>query len=252
MHVPRNRQGVELRVWLLRVDALSEEDVAPWLPLLDADEKARMVRFVHARNRVQFAAAHGLTRLALGRVLSVPPASLAFVEGPNGKPSALRDGGPASVSFNLSHADGMVGVAVLAQPHVPVGFDLERFDRRIQLELADRYFRPEEANWLAGLAPDERPRGFLRLWTLKEALIKATGEGLSRELDSFWFEVLPPRLHFVSRDESEDHWRFEQRIVDDAFVAAAGLRLGDGIGHSPIWRAVDPKKLLVEGAGALE
>ena len=174
------------------------------------------------------------------------------MEGPNGKPSAQLDGRPAPVSFNLSHANGMVGVAVLAQPDVPVGFDLERFDRRIELEIADRYFRPEEVSWLMGLAPDERPRGFLRLWTLKEALIKATGEGLSRELDSFWFDVFPPRLHFVSGDEPEVPWRFEQRIIDDAFVAAAGLRLAEGLGWSPVWRVVDPRKLLVEGGLPLE
>lgn len=247
-----NHPGGELRVWLLRVDALSEPDLAPLLRVLDEDEKARMVRFVHARNRIEFAAAHALTRLALAQALSVPPASLGFVEGSNGKPSAQLDGRLAPVSFNLSHANGMVGVAVLAQPDVLVGFDLERFDRRIELEIADRYFRPEEVSWLMGLAPSERPRGFLRLWTLKEALIKATGEGLSRELDSFWFDVFPPRLHFVSGDEPEVPWRFEQRIIDDAFVAAAGLRLADGLGWSPVWRVVDPRKLLVEGGLPVE
>jgi 4'-phosphopantetheinyl transferase len=241
-----------LQIWLLRVDALSEGDVAPLLPLLDAEEKARMVRFVHARNRIEFAAAHGLTRLALGQALSVPPGALAFTEGPNGKPSVRRDGRPAPVSFNLSHTNGMVGVAVLAQPDVPVGFDLERFDRRIELDIADRYFRPEEVNWLTSLPVEERPHGFLRLWTLKEALIKATGEGLSRELASFWLEVFPPRLHFVSSDESAEHWRFEQRIVDGTFVVAAGLRHADGSVWSPVWRMVDPRKLLVEGALPLE
>ena len=47
-----------LEIWLLRVDSLTEGDVAPLLPLLDAAETARMTRFVHARNRIEFAAAH--------------------------------------------------------------------------------------------------------------------------------------------------------------------------------------------------
>jgi 4'-phosphopantetheinyl transferase len=238
-----------LDVWLLRVDSLTEGDVAPLLPLLDAAETARMARFVHARNRIEFATAHGLTRLALGWALSVPPASFGFVEGPNGKPLAQSAGQPAPVSFNLSHANGMVGVAVLAHPGVPVGFDLERFERRIDLGVADRYFRPEEVNWLMSLTADERPRGFLRLWTLKEALIKATGEGLSRELDSFWFEVFPPHLHFVPTDGTEGGWRFEQQVVDDTFVAAAGLERVD---ISLVWRVLDPRKLLVEGRLPLE
>ena len=238
-----------LEVWLLRVDSLTEGDVAPLLPLLDAGETARMARFVHARNRIEYAAAHALSRLALGRALSVPPASLGFIEGSNGKPSAQSAGQPAPVSFNLSHTNGMVGVAVLAHPGVPVGFDLERFERRIDLGVADRYFRPEEVNWLMSLAADERPRGFLRLWTLKEALIKATGEGLSRELDSFWFEVFPPRLHFVPTDGTEGDWHFEQRVVDDTFVAAAGL---ESVDIPIVWRVLDPRKLLVEGRLPLE
>jgi 4'-phosphopantetheinyl transferase len=236
-----------LDVWLLRVDRLSEEDLIPVLPVLDGEERAQMARFHHARNRVEYGAAHVLTRLALAQVLSVQSSSLSFVAGPNGKPAVHRNGQPAPISFNLSHAKGMVGVAVLARSEVPVGFDVESFDRRIDLDVADRYFRPEEVNWLTSLAPDDRPRGFLRLWTLKEALIKATGEGLSRELDSFWFEVFPPRLHFVPTDGTESGWRFEQRIVDDVFVAAAGLQTPDGSDVSLVWRVVDPRKLLVEG-----
>src|SRR6185312_5390568 len=105
-------------------------------------------RFHHASNRIEYGAAHALTRLALARALPVRPSSLVFVAGPNGKPAVHHDGQPAPISFNLSHANGMVGVAVLAQPGVPVGFDLERFDRRIDLDVADRYFRPEEVSWL--------------------------------------------------------------------------------------------------------
>ena len=241
-----------LDVWLLRVDRLSEADLVPVLPVLDSDERAQMGRFHHARNRVEYGAAHALTRLVLAQALSAQPLSLSFVAGVNGKPRVHRNGQPGPISFNLSHAKGMVGVAVLAQPDVPVGFDLECFDRRIDLDVADRYFRPEEVNWLSGLAPDERPRGFLQLWTLKEALIKATGEGLSRELDTFWFEVFPPRLHFVPIDGTEGDWHFEQRVVDDMFVAAAGLRLPDGSDFSLVWRVVDPRKLLVEGRLPLE
>src|SRR5580658_4170517 len=70
-----------LDMWLLRVDRLSEEDLAPLLPMLDSDERAQMARFHHARNRVEYGAAHVLTRLALAQALSSQPSSLSFVAG---------------------------------------------------------------------------------------------------------------------------------------------------------------------------
>jgi 4'-phosphopantetheinyl transferase len=229
----------------VRVDRLSEADVAPLRALLDDEERARADRFRFERNRVEYIVAHALTRRALGRALSVDPASLGFVAAPNVKPQALVGGRPAPVSFNLSHTKGAVGVAVIAQAGVAVGFDIEWIDRSVDLAIADRYFRPEEVAWVESLDAPLRPYGFLRLWTLKEALMKATGEGLSRELDSFWFEVFPPRLHFVdAAGVPTDGWQFEQHLVEGDCLAAAGLRSEDGSARQQCWRAVDPAALL--------
>src|SRR3954462_13522711 len=137
-----------LEIWTLRVDRLSEADVAPLRAMLDDHEQARAARFGFERGRVQYIAAHALTRWAVGRGLSADPASLRFVERANGKPEAQLDGRPAAASFNLSHTHGAVGVAVLAQAGVGVGFDIEPIDRKVKLALADRYFRPEEVAWI--------------------------------------------------------------------------------------------------------
>jgi len=234
-----------LGIWTLRVDRLAEPDVLPLQAILDDHERARAARFGFAHDRVQYIAAHALTRLALGRLLSADPAALRFVEGSRGKPTAWLDGQPAAVSFNLSHTRGMVGIAVSPQSGDAVGFDIEPIDRKVRLALADRYFRPEEVAWIGSLAPAQRQHGFLRLWTLKEALIKATGEGMARDLASFWFAVFPPRLHFVApAGAPTDGWQFEQRIVEASFVAAAGLRSADGSACQQVWHVVDPALLL--------
>lgn len=225
----------------MRVGALSESDTARWLDVLDGTEKERAGRFVFPRHRIQYVAAHALTRAALSHVASVAATDWRFADGPNGKPVAWCDGRPAPLSFNLSHSEGIVGVAVLPRADASVGFDLEALDRKVDLDVAERYFRPEEVAWLYSLEATERPQGFLRLWTLKEAFIKATGEGLSRDLASFWFETSPPRLHLVPpADLPETGWRFEQRVLDGGFVAAGGGRID---GEQPIgqaWREIDP------------
>src|SRR2546421_240326 len=128
-----------VQVWTLRVEGFDEAAVAPWSAMLDAGERERAGRFVFARHRVLFVAAHALMLAALDEKL--------------------------------------------------------------------------------------RPAGFLRLWTLKEAFIKATGKGLTQNLASFWFDPCPPRIHLMPPlAEQEGDWRFEQRILDDGFVAALGLR----------------------------
>lgn len=76
--------------------------------------------------------------------------------------------------FSLSHSGAWV---VCAAGEYPLGIDLEQV-REVRRGVAERWFSPEECELLAAL-PDG---GFFDLWTLKEAAVKASGEGLARGL----------------------------------------------------------------------
>lgn len=219
-----------LRVWTLRVDGTEEPATAQWRSLLDATEQARADRFVFARHRVEYIAAHALLRSALTSIVAGADATAwRLVGGENGKPVAWLGDHPAPVSFNLSHTEGMVGVAAMTCPERDVGFDLEALHRKVTLDIADHYFRPEEIAWLRSLPEPNRSNGFLRLWTLKEAFIKATGKGLSQDLAAFWFDLPPPRIHFTAAlPEREEDWHFEQRVIAGSFLAAVGVRRPGG------------------------
>jgi 4'-phosphopantetheinyl transferase len=231
----------ELEIWVMRVDGLDEEAVRPWAVLLDEAEKNRVARFMFARNRVEFTAAHVLTRQALSAATGARAAAFRFEAGEHGKPTAWIGGERAKIHFNLSHTEGLVAVAVAPFEQ---GLDVEPLDRRVDLAVADRFFCPEEIDWLNGLPEAEQAEGFLRLWTLKEAFIKATGRGLSEGLDTFWFEVFPPSLHFVdARAKDSAPWVFEQRVIDGQFIAAAGFRTPPGSAPLVDWRQVDPATL---------
>jgi len=235
-----------VRVWTMRVGGLDEGATAPWRDMLDDAERQRAERFVFARNRIEFIAAHALLRAALASAFGAPTEAWHFVAGAHGKPAARVGGPPALLSFNLSHTTGMVGLAASAGSDREIGFDLEKLARNIDLKVANRYFTPQEVAWLAALPEAERPRGFLRLWTLKEAFIKATGKGLTQDLASFWFVPSPPQIHFTPQlaGDAAD-WRFEQRILDGAFVAAFGIRHRGPIAVR--WTAVDPTSLCRDG-----
>jgi len=67
-----------------------------------------------------------------------------------------------------------------------VGVDVEQHRLGVDaLGIARRYFAWEEAETLSALSLEEVDTHFLRLWTCKEAFVKAIGLGLSYPLDRF-------------------------------------------------------------------
>jgi 4'-phosphopantetheinyl transferase len=237
--------GPRVVVWTMPLDGLTEPAISPWRELLDPEEKARADRFVFPRDRIAYISAHALTRTLLsGLVPGTNPATFHFVSVENGKPVAWVADRPAPLSFNLSHTDGMVGAAATATPGLALGFDLESLDRKVMLEVADRFFCPEEVDWLNTLPETNRPAGFLRLWTLKEAFIKATGQGLARDLASFWFTPIPPVIHFKPPlgGRPQDWW-FEQREVGRSFIAAVGLDRPSDCEVTADWALFNPSDM---------
>jgi 4'-phosphopantetheinyl transferase len=172
-------------------EGLDEAGVARAVAILSDAERTRGQRFVFARDRRDFAAAHALTRLALSRYGDLAPEQWRFEEGRDGKPSLPADAGTPPLTFNLSHTQGLVACAIA--PGVDVGIDVERVDRRVGAEeIAARFFSPEERADLASCPAGERARRFFELWTLKEAYIKAIGKGLSHSLNTFGFALNEP------------------------------------------------------------
>jgi 4'-phosphopantetheinyl transferase len=239
MNADGNAAPLRVRVWTMATAELDEAAVAPWAAVLDAPERARCARFAFAETRLAFIAAHALTRAALAAATGAGVAEFGFAAAPHGKPEALLGGVAVGVAFNLSHTDGAVGVAVAAE-RLPLGFDLEPLARRAPLEVAHRFFTAGEIAWLDALPSARRGEGFFRLWTLKEAFIKATGKGLTQDLSSFWFAFDPPAIRFAPEvGERGEDWHFAQRIVPGGGLAAIGVR-NAGRAVELVWEEQDP------------
>lgn len=164
--------------------------------LLDPAERERAARFVFPCHRARFIAGRGLLRLVLSRYLGPSPESLVFEYGNHGKPALRSICAPPSppLSFNLSHSDDLLVIAVANGRQV--GVDIERVRESDEegldtAEIAERFFSSLERRALAQLAPADRRRGFFSCWTRKEAFIKALGRGLSVPLDAFDVSVDP-------------------------------------------------------------
>jgi 4'-phosphopantetheinyl transferase len=165
-------------VWVHGVDLRAEPAVeAACLALLDDEERARAARYQAAEPRRQFVITRGALRLLLAHHLDLSAQALAFAAGPHGKPFAVVDGTPARVEFNVSHSAGR-GLIALARG--PVGVDIEFLGREADFHLvAKGVLTAAEQAALSQRAGAEQARLFYRLWTQKEALIKATGRGFA-------------------------------------------------------------------------
>lgn len=105
--------------------------------------------------------------------------------GERGKP--YFDG--SGLHFSISHTKGHA-FCVLAE--FPVGIDAEEMDRKVDLRLADKVLSPSERARFDA-APDKR-LALLRLWVLKEAAAKLSGEGLRGYPDHTDFSPDDPRI----------------------------------------------------------
>jgi 4'-phosphopantetheinyl transferase len=185
------------RLELLLLDAATAEEAEraaddPRVEWLSEAERARMQRFHFARHRAEFLRGKLLTRATLAARVGEGPAALRFASASHGKPSLL---GTQRVAFNLSHSGGTNLLAVSS--HGEVGVDIEHIDaQRCGVDLARRYFTPGECQYLLHAPQHELALRFFSLWTLKEALIKAHGGGLSVGLDRFAVVVSCGALRF--------------------------------------------------------
>ena len=165
------------------------------LESLDETERTRWGRYRHLRPRTEFALCRAALRAVLCRHLDCRNDDLAFRASPHGKPSALVCGARAPVSFNVSHS-GAHGLIALAE-RGRVGVDVEERVSRPDPDGPIRtVFSRAEQDELATAQGAHKVDLFFTLWTMKEALIKALGVGLS--LDTSGFEI-PPRMRRGSR-----------------------------------------------------
>lgn len=157
------------------------QDESQLLALLNPDEIKRANRFHFPEHRIRFLTARGMLRKILALYSQQPPASITFAYLHRGKPSLENN--PSQIQFNVSHSFEMAVYAFTQR--YPIGVDIEKIEDKDQLELAKRFFSPQEFQELQQMPELERKPAFYTIWSRKEAVIKTSGEGLHLPLESF-------------------------------------------------------------------
>ncbi|QWT19526.1 4'-phosphopantetheinyl transferase superfamily protein [Bacillus sp. NP157] len=156
------------------------------------------------------------------------PDAPAVARGEHGKPHFPGDAG--SLGFSWTHSQDTALFAVgRGTPAFQVGVDVERVRPRARaLELASRFFAPGETAWLRSLAGDDVLAGFLSLWTVKEAVLKAHGGGLSYGLHRV--EFAPTAAGGLAASA------FDGDVGPASAWQIHRLGLGEGLVASVAWR----------------
>jgi 4'-phosphopantetheinyl transferase len=195
-------------------------DDACW-NVLSSDERERARRYVFARDRDRFVRARSALRHILSSYAGASPVTLRFRYGSHGKPALVS---ARQLHFNLSHADDAAVVAV-GDAH-PLGIDLERVRRlpdmagmmNVICSEGERR-RLETAHDMAGV--------FWRLWTGKEAILKAMGAGFSLapcKIDLAVVEQGNGVFQTTAGEGLAREWQLHQLAPAEGFVGALALR----------------------------
>ncbi|WP_143018826.1 4'-phosphopantetheinyl transferase superfamily protein [Geodermatophilus sp. DSM 45219] len=208
--------------WVCPDDVRPEHD-----RLLGRADLVRRARLACPADRRRLTAAAAVARLVLGAALGTPPAALqidrtcATCGSPHGRPRLPDEAG---LHFSVSHSADCVVVAVL--PGCPVGVDVETVGRFAPGEvaaLAECALAGPEREHLAGLPEPEQPQAFTGYWVRREAVLKATGQGLGVPPEGL--VVSPPSTapRVLRHDDAGPVWLRDLPAPSGAVAALAGL-----------------------------
>jgi 4'-phosphopantetheinyl transferase len=202
--IPPADLETRVHVWRARLD------VAAGAPLegLAPDELDRAARFHAAGDRNRFTSARSILRSILASLMGSPEraCSLRFGYAEAGKPFLIED---PKLVFNVSHSEDVVLVAVTRTGSVGVDIEFHRPVDNIA-DIARVAFDEGERAALMGCPPESRDAMFYRIWTRKEALLKAMGVGFSGLND--------PRV--IASGQSASGWCFSTIPHIDGYAAA--------------------------------
>ena len=212
--IPAQPQPLDsvIEIWFADLDQTLPLDPGA---ILSPAELHRAARFVQPHDALHYRNAHMFLRIGLGFHLGATPLSIQLEVTGRGKPYLSPEIG---LYFNLSHCNHFAAVAFTRVGEV--GIDIEPESRVVDAaEIAEAYFTPAEARFVhESGSPMEQHRRFLRIWTRKEAVLKATGSGITDSLRHT--DVLGATASLPDSQNHKNLWRIHDLTPPFAAISA--------------------------------
>ncbi|MBJ9721924.1 4'-phosphopantetheinyl transferase superfamily protein [Acinetobacter calcoaceticus] len=128
---------------------------------------------------------HNIRNKLIAQKLQITITDLEFAKHEHGKPYLLNH----DLHFNHSHSQQYYALA-MSQHVKDIGVDVEELDRKVRLEaLAQHAFHPDEYEMWQSLEQDKEY--WFKVWTIKEAVLKASGLGIRLDLNTLNTQAHP-------------------------------------------------------------
>ncbi|KAH9624936.1 hypothetical protein KSS87_008716 [Heliosperma pusillum] len=234
---------METHLWCVFPDEVKSSSLLnQYLDILSPSEKQNVLSLGEAEHKKRALLARALVRATIARYQTsthIDPRSLQFKKNAHGKPEVdwqpSPDWSPPPLHFNISHTSSLIACGI--STYSPIGIDVEEKTRTLKnnvISLARRFFCPDEVEILAKiLDPEVQRLSFLKLWTLKEAYVKALGRGFSgAPFNTFRIHMEPPTDRIsdtadskvcgidVKSSEYPNKWNFALLELADSHYAA--------------------------------
>ena len=215
----------EVHLWIVSVNS-AREQLSYFESILSPDEKERAQRYRNISHGERYVIARGSLRRLLGYYVAGAPDRLQFTYNAFGKPSLSGQTSEAVLNFSVSHSEDQALFGFARGRRIGVDLEYIRPDIDV-LGLAKGYFSPDEFRRLRRLQASEQVEAFYRVWTCKEAYLKACGEGLSFGLERVEVSLSlaePTMIRKVAGpSNASEHWTLKHLSLDLSYLGAAAV-----------------------------
>ncbi len=218
----------EVHVWCFDTRLGSENSLSHLKQVLSPTETEKAQRFIHLAHQQRAIYARGILRVLLSRYLNLNPAEIILTQNDYGKP--MLDPMHGEFAFNLSHSGDWIVYAFAARGCL--GIDIEECEEKEDFVALTKHFASDvEIQAIQQVDNSDRNARFYRLWTAKEAVIKAIGKGFYADTRKFSVECrMEEPLRVLQSDaEATRDWQLEAFTPDAGYAACVVSDFGGDV-----------------------